>query len=100
MPSLKCCDSGAFLDGFVKSHKTSFSVILTKVGILSFQLVQILWIPIFTGVTTFYDSIFLDNLIFHEACPKSIRACRQGRGVFSMDNHLILLRWLCIISLF
>ena len=44
-------------DGLVKSLKRLFSVIPTQAGIQYFHLVRILWIPVFTGMTTFYDSI-------------------------------------------
>jgi len=33
------------------------SVIPAQAGIQYFHVVRILWIPVFTGMTTFYDSI-------------------------------------------
>jgi len=41
----------------VKSLKRLFSVIPAQAGIQPFQVVRISWIPVFTGMTTFYDSI-------------------------------------------
>jgi len=50
------------LDGFVKSLKSPLSVIPAQVPLLAgyFQVVKIIWIPVFTGMTTSYDSIILD----------------------------------------
>jgi hypothetical protein len=45
------------IDGLVKSLKSPSSVIPAQAGIQYFQVVRILWIPVFTGMTTFYDSI-------------------------------------------
>ena len=46
------------LDGFAKSRKTVSYVILAKAGIQIFRAhLHNVWTPIFTGVTTFYDSI-------------------------------------------
>ena len=42
-------------DGLVKSLKRRFSVIPAQAGIQYFHVVRILWIPVFTGMTTFYD---------------------------------------------
>ncbi|MDI6764646.1 MAG: hypothetical protein QME83_16705, partial [Thermodesulfobacteriota bacterium] len=47
----------ARIDGFVKSLKSPLSVIPAQAGIQYFQVVRIIWIPVFTGMTTFYDSI-------------------------------------------
>ena len=44
-------------DGLVKSLKRPLSVIPAQAGIQYFRVVRILWIPVFTGITTFYDSI-------------------------------------------
>ena len=44
-------------DGLVKSLKRRFSVIPAQAGIQYFHVVRILWIPVFTGMMTFYDSI-------------------------------------------
>ena len=44
-------------DGLVKSLKRPLSVIPAQAGIQYFHVVRILWIPVFTGMTTFYDSI-------------------------------------------
>ena len=44
-------------DGLVKSLKVRFFVIPAQAGIQCFQVVRIIWIPVFTGMTTFYDSI-------------------------------------------
>jgi len=44
-------------DGLVKSLKSPSSVIPAQAGIQYFQVVIILWIPVFTGMTIFYDSI-------------------------------------------
>jgi len=43
------------IDGLVKSIKRLFFVIPAQAGIQSFQVVRILWIPVFTGMTTFFD---------------------------------------------
>jgi len=42
---------------FVGSLEKPFSVIPAEAGIQSFQLVSIRWIPVFTGMTTFYETI-------------------------------------------
>ena len=44
-------------DGLVKSLKRLLSVIPAQAGIQYFHAVRILWIPVFTGMTTFYDFI-------------------------------------------
>ena len=44
-------------DGLVKSLKVRFFVIPAQAGIQCFQVVRFIWIPVFTGMTTFYDSI-------------------------------------------
>src|SRR4030042_5342069 len=44
-------------DGLVKSLKSLLSVIPAQAGIQYFHIVRILWIPVFTGMTTFYESI-------------------------------------------
>ena len=44
-------------DEFVKSPKRLSSVIPAQAGIQSFSVVKFLWIPVFTGMTTFYESI-------------------------------------------
>jgi hypothetical protein len=44
-----------------------FFVIPAEAGIQYFRAVKILWIPVFTGMTTFYDSI---KYYFHfVSCP-------------------------------
>ena len=48
-------------DGLVKSLKRPLSVIPAQAGIQYFHVVRILWIPVFTGMTTFYDSIKFQN---------------------------------------
>jgi len=45
------------VDGLVKSLKRLFSVIPAQAGIQYFYVVRIFWIPVFTGMTTFYDPI-------------------------------------------
>ena len=45
------------IDGIVKSLKSPQSVIPAQAGIQYFQVVRILWIPVFTGMTTFYETI-------------------------------------------
>ena len=50
----------AIIDGLVKSLKRPFSVIPAQAGIQYFHVVRILWIPVFTGMTTFYDSIIIE----------------------------------------
>jgi hypothetical protein len=47
----------SFIDELVKSLKKLFSVIPAQAGIQYFQVVRILWIPVFTGMTTFYETI-------------------------------------------
>jgi len=49
----------SIIDGLVKSLKRLFSVIPAQAGIQYFYVVRILWIPVFTGMTTFYDSIII-----------------------------------------
>jgi hypothetical protein len=44
-------------DGFVKSRKRVMIVIPAKAGIQCFNWLRILWTPVFTGETTFYDFI-------------------------------------------
>jgi len=44
-------------DGFIKSLKNPLLVIPAQAGIQYFHVVRIFWIPVFTGMTTFYDSI-------------------------------------------
>jgi hypothetical protein len=44
-------------DDLVKSLKRLFYVIPAQAGIQYFHVVRIFWIPVFTGVTTFYESI-------------------------------------------
>jgi len=51
------------INGIVKSLKSPFSVIPAQAGIQSFQVVRILWIPVSTGMTTFYDVIIIDSPI-------------------------------------
>jgi len=46
-----------FLDDLVKSPFSPGFVIPAKAGIQCFQSVKNSWTPVFTGVTTFYDSI-------------------------------------------
>jgi hypothetical protein len=47
----------SYNDGFVKNPERRFSVIPAQAGIQYFHVVRILWIPVFTGMTTFYESI-------------------------------------------
>jgi hypothetical protein len=56
------CKVQNILKGFVKSLKSPLSVIPAQAGIQYFQVVRILWIPVFTGMTTFYDPIILKFL--------------------------------------
>ena len=49
-------------DGLVKSLRSLLSVIPAQAGIQYFHLVRILWIPVFTGMTTFYESIIYEFL--------------------------------------
>ena len=51
------CLNSDINDGLVKSLKVRFFVIPAQAGIQCFQVVRIIWIPVFTGMTTFYDSI-------------------------------------------
>jgi len=44
-------------DELVKSRKTPFFVIPAKAGIQFFNWLQSFWTPVFTGVTTFYETI-------------------------------------------
>jgi len=44
-------------DELVKSRKTPFFVIPAKAGIQFFTWLQSFWTPVFTGVTTFYETI-------------------------------------------
>jgi hypothetical protein len=53
----------AFIDGSVKSRKINKIVIPAKAGIQEFQVVTKHWTPVFTGVTTFYDFIFIKPVI-------------------------------------
>jgi hypothetical protein len=53
----------ANFDGFVKSLQIRFSVIPAQAGIQSFHVVRILWIPVFTGMTTFCEIINFAMLI-------------------------------------
>ena len=53
------------IDGLVKSLKKPLSVIPAQAGIKYFHVVRILWIPVFTGMTTFYDSIMIANTEFN-----------------------------------
>jgi hypothetical protein len=52
------------IGGFVKSLKSPLSVIPAQAGIQYFQVVRVLWIPVFTGMTTFYDSITIEHRNF------------------------------------
>jgi hypothetical protein len=45
------------VDGLLRSLKRRISVIPEKAGIQLFQDLKILWTPVSTGVTTFYDPI-------------------------------------------
>jgi hypothetical protein len=47
------------LDGLAKSLRRVFSVIPAEAGIQSSKAFRILWIPVFTGMTTFYEFIIL-----------------------------------------
>ncbi len=60
-----------FYDGLVKSLKRLFSVIPAQAGIQYFHLVRIFWIPVFTGMTTFYDSIFYEGVGFVRTIRRS-----------------------------
>jgi len=51
--------TNVIIDGIVKSPKRLFSVIPAQAGIQYFYIVRIFWIPVFTGMTTFYDSIII-----------------------------------------
>ena len=62
------------LDGLVKSLKRLFSVIPAQVGIQYFHVARIFWIPVFTGMTTFYDSIIL--LLLQYSIVPLFRFCR------------------------
>jgi hypothetical protein len=42
-------------DGVVKSLESLLSVIPEQAGIQYFHAIKILWIPVFTGMTTIYD---------------------------------------------
>jgi hypothetical protein len=47
-------------DGLIKNLKRLLSVIPAQAGIQYSHAVRILWIPVFTGMTTFYESILID----------------------------------------
>ncbi len=49
------------LDDFVKSRKTPFFVI-SRIGgeSIFFKWLHIVWTPVFTGVTTFYETIIIE----------------------------------------
>jgi hypothetical protein len=49
--------NGSTVQAFVKSPKIPLFVILAKAGIQSFQVVADLWTPVFTGVTSFYETV-------------------------------------------
>ena len=51
------------LVGLVKSQKAPFLVFPAKDGIQYFDSLQNLWTPVFTGVTTFYETINLGFFI-------------------------------------
>jgi hypothetical protein len=50
-------------DELVKSRKLPFYVIPAKAGIQSFQSVRRTWTPVFTGVTTFYETVKFDGIV-------------------------------------
>jgi hypothetical protein len=53
-----------FIDDLVKSLKRRISVIPAKAGIQLSQIPKkILWTPVSTGVTTFYENIFIRNCL-------------------------------------
>ncbi len=52
------------VDKLVKNMKRRFSVIPRRPESSSFKLLQIFWIPVSTGVTTFYEAINLKSLKF------------------------------------
>ena len=61
----------SILDGLAKSVKRRISVIPVKAGIQLFKYLKILWTPVSTGVTTFYEFIIL------EETAKCVRAARE-----------------------
>jgi hypothetical protein len=52
-------------DGLLKGWKGGSSVIPAQAGIQYFHAVRILWIPVFTGMTTFYDPIIFKLLPYY-----------------------------------
>ena len=68
------------IDGLVKSLKRPFSVIPAQAGIQSFHVVRILWIPVFTGMTTFYEFIIYG--IVKKACNLNILDKERVRCLF------------------
>jgi hypothetical protein len=52
------------IDDLVKSLKRRISVIPAKAGIQLFQTLKIFWTPVSTGVTTFYDSINIREMLW------------------------------------
>jgi len=51
------------IDVFVKSLKIAFPSFRRKPESSYFQYLKILWTPVFTGVTTFYENIKFDDLV-------------------------------------
>jgi len=85
-------------DGLVKSLKRRFSVIPAQAGIQCSQAVRILWIPVFTGMATFYDSIkfgFVSNFDirisdFYQWRSESFSL---GRSFNHEENALFQIEW-------
>ena len=65
------------LDGLVKSLKRLLSVIPAQAGIQSFRYLELPWIPVFTGMTTFYEFIIIWNLCNHESEKWFFRALQK-----------------------
>jgi hypothetical protein len=67
------------VDGLVKSLKRRLSVNPAHAGFQCFQVVRVFWIPVFTGMATFYDSIIVGKV--------------GGRNIAEVvDNYVDLVR--------
>jgi hypothetical protein len=83
----------AKFDGFVESPKLPISVIPAKAGIQHFQMVIIIWTPVFTEVTTFYETAPRKKLIraelnasafsMFDRCFAADRIVNFDPGIFS-----------------
>jgi len=69
------CNLFVKFDALAISRKSPFSVIPAEAGIQSFQLVPILWTPVFTGVTTSYETV---KFVFFRDPEKNCSFIGQG----------------------